>query len=122
MIPLCFGISIVVFAVIQAAPGGPEAALLGSGRFVDPSVVDAYRRRLGVDQPVPAQYVRWLAAVLRGDLGRSFSTTRPVAHMIVERLPATLELMGSSFLLAALGAGAIGVLSALAPRRWPSLV
>jgi peptide/nickel transport system permease protein len=113
MIPMTFGITIVLFAVIQAAPGGPEGALLESGRFIDPDVIDAYRRRLGVDQPVPVQYVRWLGGALSGDLGLSFSTTRPVGEMILERLPATLELMGASFLLAAVLAIGLGVFSAV---------
>ncbi|MEJ2203194.1 MAG: ABC transporter permease [Gemmatimonadota bacterium] len=113
MIPLVFGITVVLFAVIQAAPGGPEGALLESGRFIDPEVIEAYRQRLGVDQPVPVQYVRWLAGAVRGDLGISFSTTRPVGEMITERLPATLELMGASFLLAAVVALGLGVFSAL---------
>ena len=113
MIPLVIGISVVLFAVIQAAPGGPEGALLESGRFIDPQVIEAYRERLGVDQPVPVQYVRWLTAALSGDLGFSFSTTRPVAEMILERLPATLELMASAFLLAAVLAVALGIFSAV---------
>ncbi len=113
MIPLVFGISIVLFAVIQAAPGGPEGALLESGRFIDPQVIEAYRERLGLDQPVYVQYFRWLGAALSGDLGVSFSTTRPVAEMILERLPATLELMGSAFLLAAAVALGLGVFSAV---------
>jgi peptide/nickel transport system permease protein len=115
-VPLFFGISIVIFGVIQAAPGGPEGALLASGRSVDPQVVEAYRRRLGVDQPLPVQYARWAGAAVRGDLGASFQTTRPVAAMIVERLPATLELMASSFLLAAILALAIGLASAIRPH------
>ena len=106
----------VVFALIQLAPGGPEAALLSSGRFVDPSVVEAYRVKLGVDQPAPVQYLRWAATALTGDLGVSYSTTRPVIHMIAERLPATLELMGSACLLAAVLAAAIGLASALRPH------
>ena len=93
MIPLVFGISVVLFAVIQAAPGGPEGALLESGRFIDPEVIEAYRQRLGVDQPIHIQYIRWVTSALSGDLGISFSTTRPVAEMIMERLPATIELM-----------------------------
>ena len=113
MIPLVLGITIVLFAVIQAAPGGPEGALLQSGRFIDPSVIEAYRHRLGVDRPVPVQYVRWLGSALRGDLGISFSTTRPVTEMILERLPATVELMGVSFALAAVLAFFVGILSAL---------
>lgn len=118
MIPLVFGISVVLFAVIQAAPGGPEGALLESGRFIDPEVIEAYRQRLGVDQPVPVQYIRWVTAALSGDLGISFSTTRPVAEMILERLPATLELMGSAFLLAALAALLLGVFSAVRQYSW----
>ncbi len=113
MVPLVFGISVVLFAVIQAAPGGPEGALLESGRFIDPQVIEAYRERLGVDQPVHIQYVRWLGAALSGDLGISFSTTRPVAEMILERLPATVELMASAFLLAMVLALGLGVFSAI---------
>ncbi len=113
MVPLLFGISIVLFAVIQAAPGGPEGSLLASGRFVDPQVVEAYRHRLGVDRPIQVQYLRWVSSALRGDLGLSFGTTRPVAVMIAERLPATLELMASSFVLAAFAALLLGVGSAL---------
>lgn len=122
MAPLLAGISLVVFALIQIAPGGPEAALLSSGRFVDPSVVEAYRVKLGVDQPAPVQYLRWAAAALGGDLGVSYSTTRPVVHMIAERLPATLELMGSAFLLAAVLAALIGLAGALRPHSWIDLL
>jgi len=118
MIPLLFGISIVLFAVIQAAPGGPEGALLESGRFIDPAVIEAYRERLGVDQPVYIQYLRWLAAAFSGDLGTSFSTTRPVAEMIFERLPATLELMGAAFLFAAIVAILLGIVSAVRQYSW----
>ena len=113
LVPLLFGISLVVFAVIQAAPGGPEGSLLATGRFVDPQVLEAYRHRLGVDRPIPVQYARWLGGAVRGDLGQSFSTTRPVAAMIGERLPATLELMAVSFLFAAVIALALGIYSAL---------
>jgi peptide/nickel transport system permease protein len=118
VVPLLFGISIVLFAVIQAAPGGPEGALLESGRFIDPAVIEAYRERLGVDKPVPVQYARWLRAAVTGDLGISFSTTRPVASMIVERLPATVELMGASFLFAALVAFGLGTLSSVRQYSW----
>ena len=118
MIPLIFGITVVLFAVIQAAPGGPEAALLESDRFIDPAVIEAYRARLGVDQPVPVQYLKWVGGALVGDLGMSFSTTRPVTEMIIERLPATLELMGASFLLATILAFGLGILSAMKQYTW----
>lgn len=116
LVPLLFGISIVIFGVIQAAPGGPEGSLLAAGRFVDPSVIESYRHRLGVDQPLWRQYLNWLGASARGDLGQSFSTSRPVTAMIGERLPATLELMGAAFLFAALVALPFGLFSAL--RRY----
>jgi len=118
MIPLLLGITVILFGVIQAAPGGPEAALLESDRFIDPAVIEAYRERLGVDQPVPVQYAKWISAAARGDLGVSFSTTRPVTEMIFERLPATLELMGASFLLAAVLAFLLGVVSAARQYSW----
>ena len=111
MIPLLFGISVLLFALIQAAPGDPIPP--GSPRPMDPNSWEAYRHRLGVDKPIPVQYVRWLSLTLRGDLGRSSLTERPVSSVIGERLPATLELMGVSFLLAALVAVALGIFSAV---------
>jgi peptide/nickel transport system permease protein len=114
-VPLVVGISILLFAVVQAAPGGPEAALLSTGRAVDPEVVAAYRERLGTDRSPAEQYLRWLGAVARGDLGTSFSTGRPVVEMIAARLPATLALMGAGFAMAALGALAAGVVGAVRP-------
>ncbi|MBM4188067.1 MAG: ABC transporter permease [Gemmatimonadetes bacterium] len=118
MVPLLLGISIVVFAVIQAAPGGPEGALLAAGRFVDPAAIEAYRARLGVDQPLPVQYLRWLGAAVSGDLGASFSTSRPVLEMIGERLPATIELMGAAFAIAALAAFGAGAIGGFWPGGW----
>ena len=110
MVPLLVGISIIMFALIQAAPGGPEAMFFESGRFINPQVIESYRHRLGLDQPVPIQYFKWLGAALTGDFGLSFSTTRPVSDMILERLPATLELMLTAFIFAALIAIPLGIL------------
>jgi peptide/nickel transport system permease protein len=102
-----------MFALIQSAPGGPEAMFLESGRFIDPTLIESYRQRLGLDQPVYIQYFKWLGAALTGDFGLSFSTSRPVSQMIVERLPATLELMLTAFTFAALIAIPLGVFSAV---------
>ncbi len=113
MIPLMLGISIILFLIIQAAPGGPEGMMLQSGLTIDPSVVEAYRHRLGVDQPIYIQYFKWISAAITGDLGFSFQSARPVTAMILERIPATLELMSVSFLLAALIAIPLGIYSAL---------
>lgn len=113
MIPLLLGISIIMFALIQAAPGGPEAVFFENGRFVNPQLIESYRQRLGLDQPIPIQYVRWLGAALTGDFGYSFSDVRPVRDMIGERLPATLELMLTAFIIAALIAIPLGIFSAV---------
>ena len=113
MVPLLLGISVIVFGIIQAAPGGPETALFESGRFVDPEVIEAYRQQLGVDQPIYVQHVYWLMAALQGDLGLSFSTARPVSDVILERIPATLELILTSFVIAAILALCLGMYSAL---------
>jgi peptide/nickel transport system permease protein len=107
------GISLIVFLIIQAAPGGPEGIMLQSGLMIDPQVIEAYRHRLGVDQPIYIQYFKWISAALSGDLGMSFASARPVLDMILERLPATLELMTVSFILAAVIAIPMGIYSAL---------
>ena len=113
MIPLMVGISLIIFLIIQAAPGGPEQMMLQSGLTINPSVIEAYRHRLGVDQPIYVQYFKWISAFVTGDLGISYTSTRPVLTMITERLPATLELMAVSFVLAALIAIPMGIYSAL---------
>jgi len=115
-IPLLVGISLIIFLVIQAAPGGPETVFLGTGRFVDPAIIEQYRVRLGLDQPIYIQYGRWIAAAVQGDFGYSYTAARPVSELIWERLPATLELMVAGFVLAALVALPLGVVSAL--RRY----
>ena len=113
MIPLMLGISIIIFLIIQAAPGGPEAMFLESGRFIDPTIIESFRKRLGLDQPIYIQYFRWLWAAINGDMGLSFSAARPVTDMILERLPATLELMATAFFFAALIAIPLGIYSAI---------
>ncbi len=115
-LPLLVGISIIIFLVIQAAPGGPETVFLGTGRFVDPTIIEKYRVRLGLDQPIYIQYFRWIAAAVQGDLGYSYTAARPVSALIWERLPATVELMFAGFVLAAVIALPLGVYSAI--RRY----
>ncbi|MCB0152021.1 MAG: ABC transporter permease, partial [Caldilineaceae bacterium] len=83
------------------------------GRFVNPEILAAYRARLGLDQPIVVQYFRWLGAAVTGDLGYSYTSAQPVLTMILERLPATIELMLSAYLLAAVIALPLGVYSAI---------
>jgi peptide/nickel transport system permease protein len=98
-IPLLLVVSVLVFALIHAAPGGPLSIYL-SNPNVRPEDIERLRRALGLDRPLWQQYVSWLIAFVRGDWGYSFSDGRPVAERIGERLPATLELVGASLVVA----------------------
>src|SRR5438094_1832906 len=98
-IPLLLVISALVFLLIHAAPGGPLAIYL-SNPNVRAEDIERLRRALGLDRPLWQQYWSWLAAFARGDWGYSFSDGRPVSGRIIERLPATLELVGVSIVAA----------------------
>src|SRR5213594_3517894 len=116
-IPLLFVISAVVFLLIHAAPGGPLAIYL-SNPNVRPEDIERLRRALGLDRPLWQQYWSWLAAFTRGDWGYSFSDGRPVASRILERIPATLELVGVSIVTAVALTVPTGVLAAVRRGRW----
>src|SRR5262245_58467567 len=100
-LPLLLLISLLVFLLIHAAPGGPLAIYL-SNPNVRPEDIERLRRALGLDRPLWLQYWSWLAAFVQGDWGFSFSDGRPVSARIIERIPATLELVGASIAVALL--------------------
>ncbi|ERN51987.1 ABC transporter permease [Alkalihalophilus marmarensis] len=110
MIPILIGISIISFAIMYAAPGKP--AIMNLDPEISPEVREAQIERLGLNDPIPVQYVRWLGNVAQGDFGTSYSRKMPVTEMILERLPNTLLLMASSLFLAAIIAIPFGVISA----------
>src|SRR5579863_3311391 len=93
-------------------PGGPLAPYL-SNPHITPADIARLKHNLGMDQPVPVQYVKWLGHILVGDMGYSTSNSEPVFQALVERLPATLELMGASLGIAILIGIAAGILSAV---------
>lgn len=116
-IPLILLVSVLVFALLHAAPGGPLTIYL-ENPGVRPEDIERLRRALGLDQPLSTQYVRWLAAFVRGDWGFSLSDGRPVAERMLERAPATLELAGASLAIALLAALPLGILSAARRGGW----
>ena len=116
-IPLLFGISLVVFALIHAAPGGPFTVYL-SNPNVTPEDIERLEKSLGLDRPLPVQYVSWLWGFVRGDWGYSYVDGRAVLDRILERAPATLELMGSAFVLALIVALLLGGAAAMRQRGW----
>jgi peptide/nickel transport system permease protein len=114
-IPLMLLLSVFLFAIVRLMPGGPLAQAERNPN-VTPEQLAAMRVRLGLDQPLPVQYVKWIKAfVLEGDWGYSIKFRRPVAEMIWERLPATLLLFGVSFLVTILIAIPVGIYSAIKP-------
>jgi peptide/nickel transport system permease protein len=110
-IPLLLAIMIFTFLLIQYLPGGPLAMLARNPR-VNPAQLAILRHNLGLDQPGYVQFLRWLGGILRGDWGTSYVDDRPVLTYIGERLPATMLLMGSGFLISLVLAVGIGVVAA----------
>src|SRR6266536_2948740 len=115
-IPVLVLSSIVVFSMLHLVPGDPVDAMVGSAAFQSGSrqdVVDQVRRDLGLNAPLPVQYGRWALGALRGDLGMSYVRNRPVAGLIRERLPSTLQLAALSLLLTGVAGLALGIVAAL---------
>ena len=114
-IPIMFLLSMFLFGVVRLMPGGPLAQAERNPN-VTPEQLAALRVRLGLDQPLPIQYVKWVRAfVVEGDWGYSIKFRRPVAEMIWERVPATLILFSAGFVVMLLFAIPIGVYSAIKP-------
>ncbi|WP_298167836.1 ABC transporter permease [Novosphingobium sp.] len=105
------GVSLITFAIAHLAPGDP--ARLVAGPQASAEAVARVRIDLGLDQPVAAQYTRYLGRLVHGDLGTSNVDGRPVAEAILAKAPASLELMGAALLLAVLAGIPLGMLAAL---------
>jgi len=117
-IPIMFLLSVFLFGVVRLMPGGPLAQA-ERNPTVTKEQLAAMRARLGLDQPLPVQYVKWIKAfVFEGDWGYSIKFRRPVADMISERLPATLLLFGVGFFITLVIAIPVGVYSAIKPYSW----
>ena len=112
LLPLLLGISLVLFAVIHLAPGGP-LDFYADTPGVTPEALEQMKAALGLDQPLPLQYVHWVTAFLDGNWGFSIRTSRPVLTEIADRIPATLLLGGTSLLLALVIAVPLGVVGAM---------
>jgi peptide/nickel transport system permease protein len=111
-IAVIFVVSVIGFTLLHLAPGGPLAvyALSTAMRAEDVARIE---HEMGLDLPLPLQYVRWAGGLLRGDWGVSYRDNRPVLADVWARLPATLELMGTALVLAAIVGVGIGILGAL---------
>ena len=115
-IPTLVGVLIVVFLLLYVAPGDPVQEMVGER--ADPETIARLRRELRLDDPLYVQFGHYAGGVLRGDLGTSYITGRPIVGDIAERFPKTLLLAASAMVLAAITGITIGVASARRPGGW----
>ncbi|MDE0355641.1 MAG: ABC transporter permease [Deltaproteobacteria bacterium] len=115
-IPVMVLISLLVFLLIQAAPGDPTLMLLGEDSTQED--IDQATKRWGLDQPIYVQYVKFFMSAVQGDFGRSFKYDEPVLDVIINRIPATLELASASVIIAVIFAIPLGVWAAAKPNSW----
>jgi ABC-type dipeptide/oligopeptide/nickel transport system permease component len=111
LVPVLAAISVLVFSIVHMIPGDP--AVIAAGLEASPATVEAIRRDLGLDQPLPVQYARFVSRAARGDFGTSVRTGAPVGEEILARLPHTAVLAAGGVLLAVLIGMTVGTASAL---------
>ena len=115
-IPVLFGVSVLVFAVLHLAPGDPAAIMLGAQATKED--VERLRRDLGLDEPLVVQYLNWIGQVARGDLGRSIPLGRAVLPEVLLRFKATLLLTAGALAIAVLLGLIAGIVSAVKQYSW----
>lgn len=108
-----WGATVVAFVIVRLVPGDPVLALLGPNS--SPEQQATLTRSLGLDQPLPTQYVTWLAHTVTGDLGQSITMSRPVTELLAEAVPYTVSLACLAVLLATIGGIALGMVAVSSP-------
>jgi len=118
-IPVLIGITIIIFILINLAPGDPVTGMIDPtlGDF-SPELIARERAKLGLDQPLPVQYVLWLSRVARGDLGYSLINRKPVVELIGRRIWPTIQLTLSALVVSVVMGIGIGILSAVKQYSW----
>ena len=115
-VPALFGIVLVSFLLTRALPGDP--AVYFAGPMADEQSITEIRQQMGLDRPLPLQFVSYIGDLLQGELGQSISTGQPVLTELASRLPASLELTLFALLLSLLVALPLGILAATRPNSW----
>ena len=107
----------ILYWILNNVPGGPLGPYL-SNPHITPADIERLRHNFGLDQPLPVRYFRWIVALLHGDLGYSTSNSESVTSAIVERIPATLLLAGTSFAFSLVMGITFGIIAAVKPYSW----
>ncbi|MGK7943897.1 MAG: ABC transporter permease [Microcystaceae cyanobacterium] len=111
-IPTLLAISIVIFTILALAPGDPLGEF-ASNPSITAEVRENLRKTFGLDQPIYIRYFKWVIAFLQGDLGYSFTSRSPVLDLILQRLPTTLMIVGTAYIISCLLAFPLGIISAV---------
>jgi peptide/nickel transport system permease protein len=111
IVPTLVFVSMLIFGLQQLLPGDPAMILAGEDQ--DPTVVAYLRTKLHLDEPLPVRYAYWVGGVLRGDLGESVRSQEPVLHLVMQKLPVTVELALLAFVIALVIGIPAGVVSAV---------
>lgn len=114
---LAFGVTLVTFSLANLVPGDPVQAALGEQASGNPEIVEQFRQDMGLDQPLPVQYVTYMSNLFQGDLGTSTQTQAPVAQELRSAFPATAELATAAIVVAVLLGVALGLWAALRRGR-----
>jgi peptide/nickel transport system permease protein len=113
LIPTVIGMSLLIFLMVRLMPGDIVDLMVGVDATATAEAKAALRQQMGLSDPIPVQYVRWVGEVLRGNLGQSFRTRQPIVGQLLQSLPITIELAILAILISTLVAIPLGVLSAL---------
>lgn len=117
-LPIILGVTMIVFLLASLMPGDAVLAMISTDSPTSEDLIKMRRGELGLDLPLPVQYLRWMGNIFQGNLGYSFVSSEPVTSMIAIRIPATLELMGISLLFSILFGLILGIISALRQYSW----
>jgi ABC-type dipeptide/oligopeptide/nickel transport system permease component len=112
IILLAFGVSLIAFSIIHLIPGDPVAQMIGYGT-ASAKEINNLHHTLGLDQPLPVQYIHWLGNVLHGNFGYSYYSSTPVAKLIGENIPYTIELAVAALIVSLIVGIPIGIVAAL---------
>jgi peptide/nickel transport system substrate-binding protein/oligopeptide transport system substrate-binding protein len=115
-IPTLVGVALFVFAILKMAPGDPALTMVGER--ADEATIEQIRQDLGLDEPLPVQFLRYLLMVGKGDLGRSYYTNRPVSLSLIEKFPNTLRLAGAAIIVSIVFGMTLGIISAIRHNSW----
>ena len=113
MVLTLFGISVIIFVLLRLVPGNIADILFDSAGFIDPKEKANIERELGLDRPIPEQYVTWITSLFQGDLGFSYVSERPAAQEILPRIPVTAKLALLALIFSIVFGLPLGVISAV---------